>query len=101
MPPDISEKEKILGGVFTLVQGAWLTLGFALFLIFGFLLSFLFGYFSFVLSIPFLVLGVIFAIKKKHELTYFTYLKLNHIYNKKIKELPNRQIKITDDGEDE
>ena len=51
--------------------------------------------------IPFLVLGVIFAIKKKHELTYFTYLKLNHIYNKKIKELPNRQIKITDDGEDE
>ena len=91
MPPDIREKEKIIGGIFTLTQGLWIGLGVVVYLVNSLLLSFIFGKFSFFLSIPYIVLGFVFALKKLHEMSLFTYLKYKQKYKKKNKELPNRR----------
>lgn len=92
MPPDISEKEKVIGGLLTLGQGLWIALGIGLYLGSGALLHFIFGYFSFVISIPWIIAGAVFALKRKYEMDLFTYLKYKYKYKKKNKFLPNKRI---------
>lgn len=88
VPPDMSEKEKIVGGMLTMVQLFWI-------LIFGLMglgvffitVNFFGVIFSGILILPFLVVGCFFALYKKNHLTLFKYLKLKRNHRNKTKEL--------------
>lgn len=89
MPPDTQEKEKIIGGILTLPQGAWIglpTVGFA-----GISLSLMgvLGKLIFVLVPVGFGLGCLFAFKKKLGYSLFKYMGLKRKFNKKEKSLIN------------
>ena len=90
VPPDTSAKEKIVGGILTGQQLAWILAGVGADAVFSFITFGLFGNASIIIwSIIFLPIGVLFALKKMHELTLFDYIirKIKHM--KKVKHLPN------------
>jgi len=91
VPPDTNEKEKILGGMFTLAQTAWLAGGIIIaaiiFLVFGKTLGM--GVGALFLAVPCLFLGAPFAFMKKHELALFDYLRRSHEFKSITKRLPN------------
>jgi hypothetical protein len=89
IPPDTSEKEKIVGGLLNLNQLIWIIAG-ALtgavitILTFNFLgnIAFFLGFIAIALFIPF-------VFYKKHDLTFFNYLKLKRKHKNKNKYLSN------------
>jgi len=85
MPPDTNEKEKIIGGIFTLGQAMWIgigAIGFALTVILFFKAI---GFASVFFGLPFLVFGFVFALKKVNDLPLPTYIKFKRRYKNKIK----------------
>lgn len=90
VPPDMSEKEKIVGGIFTAVQLIWLIIGLGLAALISFTFFGLIGNAAIVIGIligiPF---GFIFALKKMHGLTMIDYLKLKRVHRQITKKLPN------------
>lgn len=92
MPPDTKEKEKIIGGVLNINQFGWLLLGLAGFL--AVVLSFFkyFGGVVFFFGLPFLIIGIAFAMVKKREMTLFKYLRYKKRYKKSIKFYRNKQV---------
>lgn len=98
MPPDINEKEKIVGGILTLGQVGWIAIGAACCLTTGLLLKLMdFGWFGFIVGIPFIIQGFRFALVKKEDLTLFKYYKVKAGFKRKTKYLPNtRDINISD-----
>jgi len=91
VPPDMKEREKIVGGVLTIAQFAWLLGGFIIGgLIFILLYTPAGGVIAMLVGLPIAAaLGLPFAFYKKNELTLFQYLWLKHIFNSKAKRLPN------------
>lgn len=92
VPPDMKEKEKIVGGVLNINQFAWLGLGL---LIAGLIFIMLFNamnLFGLIIAVPLgSAVGLPFAFYKKEELTLFRYLYLKLKFKKKVKALPNRR----------
>lgn len=89
VPPDINEKEKVIGGVLNINQFFWLLGGFVLGVIM-FIITFSFlGKFSLFIGAIFSLTGVPFVVIKPKGLTLFEYLKRKQKFKKKTKYLPN------------
>ena len=89
MPPDTNEKEKIFGGILTLSQAGWIGGGFFLSLILALLLFQIFRAFVIVICAVPIVVGCVFALKKKGNYTLFRYLMLKRRYDNRIKHYIN------------
>jgi hypothetical protein len=92
IPPDMNEKEKVIGGILNINQFFWMLGG----LLIGASLSAIFvkmfgGAFGLVLALPFCLLGTPFAIYKKNGLTLYQYLTYKRKFKKKVHKLPNIQ----------
>jgi hypothetical protein len=92
VPPDMKEKEKIVGGVLTIYQFAWLGLGL---LIAGLIFITLFSamnLYGLIIAVPIgSAVGLPFAFYEKEELTLFRYIYLKLKFRKKTKALPNKR----------
>lgn len=92
VPPDTSQKEKIVGGVLTAVQLMWMILGLGIAAGLGL-------FFANIMGIPGLVFGIIigvgvgcfFCFYKKQGIPIFTYIRLNIKHNRKVKHLIHKQ----------
>ncbi|MFF2531590.1 PrgI family protein [Brevibacillus sp. NPDC058079] len=90
VPPDMNEKEKVIGGILNINQFFWVLGGlligagaFALFAqIFG-------AAISLILAIPICLIGTPFAIYKKNGLTLYQYLTYKRKFKNKVHKLPN------------
>ncbi len=89
MPPDTHEEEKIVGGYIDKYQLIWIVAGAGV----GAFLTILFfkivGPIALVLLFPPLVVGVVFAFKKKDGLPLFTWLRYKRSYKRSIKHYVN------------
>lgn len=85
MPPDTREKEKIIGGIFTISQFVWIVLGIVLYVLCFLALFRPLRAFAFVPPVPFLVFGFVFALKKVGDLPLPVYLKYKRQFKKKTK----------------
>ena len=95
IPPDLSEKEKIVGGLLTAYQLLSLIAGVAGTAIFSLLFFSFIGNAAIVIgAILFLPTGCIFAFKKMHGLTMLDYIKLKLAQRKKVKKLPNHKKEV-------
>lgn len=103
IPPTIKEKEKIIGGILTLGQFAFLIVG----LIIGLALAiFIFAItksieMAVILFITGLSTGVPFAFYKKNGLTLVQYIKYKKKFIGKEKKLPKRRFAHLDNNLDE
>lgn len=93
IPPDMSEKEKIIGGKLNFNQFLWLIAGAGaggLFLVVSFLITR-----NMVIGVFLGVIGIIpsipFAFYKKNGLTLMEYFKRKLIFKKKVKIIPNKR----------
>lgn len=95
VPPDINEKEKIIGGLFDLNQFLWLLGGFILGIVVFLSTYFFLGKFALFLGGIFVLTGTPFVFIKIKDLTLFEYIKRKHLFNKKNKKiLYNRKNQI-------
>ena len=95
--PDISEKEKIVGGLLNINQLFWLIGGVILggiMFIFTYKLNVKFGGFLLLVGI---LSSVPFVFIKPKGLTFFRYLLLKYKFKKKTKKLPNLRVEGNDD----
>ena len=83
MPPDTREKEKIVGGILDLYHLVWIALGIILYGLQAFLLFGLLSYVCLVTGLVFVAWGFVFALKKKDDMPYSTYLRYKFKFNKK------------------
>lgn len=93
IPPDVKEKEKVIGGYLTLLQFMWLLGGLAsglfLFVIFWLLTNSLFiGLFFFLSGVG---LSAPFAFYKKKDLALFDFLRYRRRLLKRNVVLPNKK----------
>lgn len=89
VPPDIAEKEKVIGGLLDITQFFWLLSGVglgALLFFATFTISLGLATFLGILALP---IGIPFAFYKKQDLPLYEYLKLKRAFKKKTKKLPN------------
>lgn len=93
VPPDMKEKEKIIGGLLTLQQFYWILGGGGLgaFLFISTYLITKIGGLAIFLGILGMASGLPFALIKKHELPLFTYLRRKRQFKKKEKKLINKR----------
>lgn len=91
VPPDINEKEKIIGGVLNLQQFFWILGGLIIGALVFVALFPIFHKFSLVFGIVFSFSGVPFVVIKKEGLTLFEYWKRKKAFDKKTKYLPNKR----------
>lgn len=92
VPPDMNEKEKIIGGILTMGQFLWLLAGGIIgVLIFISTFNKIGKVFSLIISIPFLLLGTPFAFYKVNDLSLFEYLQRKRKFNNKNKYLVNER----------
>lgn len=89
IPPDINEKEKIIGGILNIHQFFWMLGGLILGAIVFVVLFPLFGKFSLAIGGIFSLSGLPFVLIKPKDLTLFEYLKRKRKFDKKTKQLPN------------
>lgn len=89
VPPNMNEKEKVIGGILNLNQFFWILGGLVLGAIVFVLLFPLLNKFALAPAGIFSLTGIPFAIVKVKELTLFEYLKRNKAFKKKNKYLPN------------
>jgi hypothetical protein len=96
VPPDMKEKEKIIGGILNINQFFWilggLVLGASVFAL-TFTLTKM-GGFSLTLGGLFCLTGVPFALYKKNGLTLFQYITRKRKFKKKVKHLPNKRKEV-------
>lgn len=94
-PTDISEKEKIVGGLITAGQLIWLAVGLLITVGIGLLLANSLSYFGFIfgaiIGVPF---GVAFAFIKPKKLSLLSYMALKLARRKCEKKLPNHDPEI-------
>ena len=97
VPPDLSEKEKIVGGLLTAAQLICLIAGIGGMAIFSLVFfQFLNNIAIIIGAVVFLPLGCLFAFLKIKGLPLFTYLKLKSGHKKKVKKLPNHKKEVDD-----
>ena len=94
-PTDISEKEKIVGGLLTAGQLSWIAIGVGITVGIGLLLSGIMGGVGFIIgAILGLPTGVVFAFYKPHKIPMMQYLKLKIARRKNSPKLPNHDPEI-------
>ena len=95
MPTDISEKEKIAGGILTAQQLIWLAIGIGITVGLGLLLYEVIDKIGFIISaligIPF---GCVFAFLKPHKIPLMKFFILEFRHKKSLKKLPNHDPEI-------
>lgn len=92
VPPDMNEKEKVVGGLLTLTQLFWIIGGLGIGgVVFSILYPLIGGQLAVVFSLVVSTVGLPFAFYKKKELTLFQYISLKRKFKKGIHKLPNRQ----------
>ncbi|TCK01321.1 UNVERIFIED_ORG: PrgI family protein [Anoxybacillus amylolyticus] len=95
VPPDMKEREKVIGGVLDLYQFFWILGGLGLgALIFASLFHVIGGTPALIVGFAFCFAGVPFAFYRKNDLTLFEYLKYKRKFKKKVKKLPNQQKEV-------
>lgn len=96
VPPNMNEKEKVIGGILNINQFFWILGGFAISAL-VFALTFQMGLRtgSLIIAVPFLLIGTPFAFYKKHGYSLFRYLKLKRDFKNKEKKLPNMKKEVT------
>lgn len=96
VPPNMNEKEKVIGGILNINQFFWILGGFAISAI-VFALAFQLGLRTgaLIVAFPFLLTGTPFAFYKKKELTLFRYFHLKKQFKNKVKKLPNMKKEVT------
>ena len=96
IPPNMSEKEKVIGGLLNLNQFFWVLGGLALSaLTFAGTFNIVGGTLALIIAFPLIFSGLPFALYKKNDLTLFRYLTLKRKFNKKIKKLPNIKKEVS------
>ena len=94
-PTDISEKEKIVGGLLTAGQLIWIAVGVGITVGVGLLLSGIMGGVGFIIgAILGLPTGILFAFYKPHKIPMMQYLKLKMARRKNSPKLPNHDPEI-------
>lgn len=97
MPTDISEKEKIVGGLLTAGQLIFLAIGIGIMVAIGLSLFGLIGKASFIIgAVIGLPLGVVFSFYKPHKIPLIQYIRLKMARRKGAKKLPNHNPDIDD-----
>lgn len=91
VPPDMNEKEKVIGGILDLYQFFWILGGLLIGALVFIALFPVFGRGSLFFGILFSLSGVPFVVIKKEGLTLFEYLKRKKRFEKKSKYLPNKR----------
>lgn len=91
IPPDMKEKEKVVGGLINLNQLFWIIGGLGLgACMFGLTFTLTgIGTLSIIIGAIFCLSGVPFALKKVKGLTLYEYLHRKRKFKKKVKHLPN------------
>ena len=87
-----NEKEKIIGGIFTITQFGWIVGGIVIFAILVLSLFRFIGFFSIILGLFFVVVGFILATKKINEIPLPKYLRLRRKYKNKTKKYINKGV---------
>jgi hypothetical protein len=96
-PTDISEKEKIVGGLITAGQLIFIVIGLAIMVGIGLAFSGLLGGAAFIIgAIIGLPIGIVFAFYKPHKLPMLQYIKLKMARRKNSPYLPNHNNEIDD-----
>lgn len=97
MPTDISEKEKIVGGLLTAGQLIFLAIGIGIMVVIGLSLYNVIGKVSFIvgaaIGIPF---GIVFSFYKPHKIPLLQYIKLKMARRKNLPKLSNHNPDIDD-----
>ena len=94
-PTDISEKEKIVGGLITAGQLIWLAVGILITVGGGLLLANSMSYYGFIVgAIIGLPIGVAFAFYRPKKLSFLQFLMLKMARRKCEKKLPNHDPAI-------
>lgn len=97
MPTDISEKEKVVGGLLTAGQLIFLGIGIGIMVAIGLSLFSVIGKASFVIgAIIGLPLGIVFSFYKPHKMPLFQYIRLKIARRKKTARLPSHNPDIDD-----
>lgn len=90
MPPDISEREKIVGGVLSAGQLLWMVGGVAIAVALSLGLNKALGAGSFIIGIPIGgAFGCVFAFVKPYKLSFARFVKLKLQHMRQIKHLVN------------
>lgn len=89
--PDMSEKEKIFGGILTAGEFVWIISFSIVGVILGLLSVKVVGAIGLIVFLPFCGAGLFMAFYKKHEMSMIKYLMLKRKYKKKQKKYPNRR----------
>ncbi|WCK56942.1 PrgI family protein (plasmid) [Aneurinibacillus sp. Ricciae_BoGa-3] len=96
IPPNMNEKEKVIGGILNLNQFFWVLGGLALGAsVFGIIYSLTkIGGLALTMGGLFCLSGAPFALYKKHGLTLFQYLTRKRRFKKKTQKLPNMRKEV-------
>lgn len=89
IPPDINEKEKVIGGILNINQFFWLLGGLLIGAVVFVLLYPLFNRFSLIFAGIVSLSGIPFALIKIKDLTFYEYFKRKKLFERKTKYLPN------------
>ncbi len=96
-PTDISEKEKIVGGILTAVQLIWIAIGLVITVGIGLACSGFMGWVGFIIgAIIGLPIGIMFAFYKPHKIPMMQYIRLKLARRKNSPKLPNHDPEIDD-----
>lgn len=94
IPPDMREKEKIFGGIFTAAQMGWILGGTILGVVVALILYQAISFFGF-LVVPFGAgAGFFMAFYKIKDMTVLQYLRRKAKFKKKIKKYINRRARV-------
>lgn len=87
----IGEKEKVIGGYFTLGQLGWVCLGVFFGVAIGILTYFFIGWFCLIFALPCMLTGLPFAFYRKYDMPLFTYLRRKRRFKEMNKKYPNKR----------
>ena len=97
MPTDISEKEKVVGGILTAGQLVYFGIGIAIIVGIGLTFSNMIGGAAFIIgAVVGIAFAVTFAFYKPHKLSLMTYIRLRIKRRKEEKTLPNVNPDLAD-----
>lgn len=96
VPPNMNEKEKVIGGILDINQFFWILGGLGLSAtVFATTFGIVGGTASLILAFPFIFAGTPFAFYKKHDLTLFQLITRRKKFKKKTKKLPNIKKEVS------
>lgn len=97
VPPDFSEKEKIVGGILTAAQLICIIAGIAGAALFSFITFSFLGTAAIIIGvIIFIPLGGVFALLKIKGLPLYTYIRLKQYHKTVTKQMPNYRTEADD-----